>query len=96
MENWKNVRSHLLKDKIVAAEYKRLAPRYKLISQLIEMRLKRKLTQLQLAKKINTKQSAIARIESGSFNPNLGFLEKIAQALNTSLEINFTSPNRTP
>lgn len=87
MKNWKTLKRELLKDKIIAGEYKRLAPRYVLISQLIEARIKKGLTQKELAKKIGTKQSAIARLESGTINPSIGFLEKITLALNSKLVI---------
>jgi len=40
-----------------------------------------------LAKKIGTKQSAIARFEAGNVNPSLGFLEKIAEVLGLRVNI---------
>lgn len=87
MEEWKEVKKELLKNKEAYKEYKKLEPRYQLISQLIEARTKRGLTQAQLAKKIGTKQSAIARVESGRANPSIAFLEKMTQALGTKLII---------
>jgi len=87
MKTWKTLKRELLKDTEVAREYKKLEPRYQLISQLIEARAKRGLTQQQVAKKIGTKQSAVARLEAGSINPSVGFLEKIAQALGSKLII---------
>lgn len=87
MENWKTVRKELLKDPEVRKEYERLKPRYALISQLIEARMKKGLTQAQLAKKMGTKQSAIARVEGGNANPSIAFLEKLAQALGSKLTI---------
>lgn len=90
MKSWNDLKKELLKDPKVAKEYIRLTPRYQLISQLIEARTKKGLTQKQLAVKIGTKQSAIARIESGNTNMSVEFLEKMAQALNSNLEIKFT------
>lgn len=87
MKNWKTLKKELLKDKQVAQEYKRLKPHYQLISQLIEARIKKGLTQEELAKKIGTKQSAIARVESGNVNPTIAFLEKITQAIGSRLII---------
>ena len=87
MKTWKTLKRELLKDTEVAREYKKLEPRYQLISQLIEARAKRGLTQQQVAKKIGTKQSAVARLEAGSINPSVDFLEKIAQALGSKLII---------
>jgi len=87
MQNWKTVRKELLQDPEVRKEYERLKPRYMLISQLIGARIKSGLTQEQLAKKVGTKQSAIARAESGSVNLSIGFLEKLTQALGSKLII---------
>lgn len=81
MENWKTLKKELLKDKEFAKEYKALAPRYALISKLIETRIKKGLTQKELAQKLGTKQSAIARLESGRSNPSIGFLEKLGSSM---------------
>lgn len=87
MKTWRTLKRELLKDKAVAREYKRLAPRYALISQLIEARMKKGITQEQLAKKMGTKQAAIARLESGNANPTMVFLEKLVSALGSKLII---------
>lgn len=87
MENWETFKKELLKDKAFAREYKRLEPQYALISQVIGRRIEKKMTQAQLAKKIGTKQSAIARMESGQANPTIEFLERVARALGTKLAI---------
>lgn len=87
MENWSTVRKELLRDKEVRKEYERLKPCYALISQLIEARAKKGLTQEQLAQKMGTKQSAIARLESGSANPSVSFLEKLSKVLGAKLII---------
>jgi len=87
MKNWKTLKKELLENKKVAGEYKKLAPVYQLISQLIEARIKKGLTQEQLADKIGTKQSAIARLESGNSNPSIAFLEKITKAVDSELVI---------
>lgn len=87
MKDWEVLKKDLLKNKEVAREYQRLEPKYALISTLIEARLKKGLTQGKLAQKIGTKQSAIARFESGTTNPTYDFLEKIASALGTKITV---------
>jgi ribosome-binding protein aMBF1 (putative translation factor) len=87
MKKWQTLKKELFKDKRVALEYGKLGPKYQLIAQLIRARLNRGLTQKQLAEKIGTKQSAIARVESGSANISLEFLEKMTQATGSKLEI---------
>ena len=90
MRTWKQLKIELLQNKAVKKEYERLAPRYAAISKLIAVRIKKGITQKQLAQKIGTKQSAIARFEAGSVNPSLGFLEKIAEVMGYKLHISLS------
>ncbi len=62
---------------------------YNLMVALIEKRLKRKLSQRALAKKVGTSQSVIARIEGMDANPSLSLLKRISHALDVKLSINF-------
>lgn len=87
MKNWKTFKTELLKDKEVAKEYEKLAPRYAVISQLIAARQKSGFTQKELANRLGTKQSAIARLEAGNSNPSLSFLDRVATAMGTTLTI---------
>lgn len=87
MTDWKTLKTELLKNEETRKEYERLAPRYAVISTIIGARLKRGMTQKDVADKIGTKQSAIARLEAGNTNPTIGFLEKIASVLGARLTI---------
>lgn len=89
MKDWNEFKKELLKDPEVRKEYDMLTPYYEVISQVIGARIKRKLTQKQLAEKVGTKQSAIARFESGNSNPSLDFLQKIASAMGYQLSVKF-------
>ena len=87
MKNFNELKKELLANKEVAKEYEKLSPRYRIISELIAARLKKGLTQRQLADKIGTTQSAIARLESGNINPSIGFLNKAASVMGYKLKI---------
>ena len=50
-------------------------------------RIKKRLTQGELAKIVGTKQSAISRFESGRYNPSVEFLMKLAKALGKRIEV---------
>ena len=76
-----------LKDPKLRAEYDKLQPQFAILRARIEKRL----TQKELAQRIGTKQSVISRLESGRANPSIAFLKRLAQALNSHLEIRFTS-----
>ncbi len=90
MRNWKNLKKELLINKAVKKEYENLTPRYEAISKLISARMKEGITQKQLAQKIGTKQSAIARFEAGNINPSLGFLEKMAEVMGYKVTISIS------
>ena len=68
-------------------EHEALAPRYAIIRQLIQERIKGNLSQKDLAEKIGVTQSNISRLESGSYNPSLAFLQKIAKGLGKELHL---------
>jgi ribosome-binding protein aMBF1 (putative translation factor) len=58
--------------------------------QILKLRKQKNMSQLQLAKKLKTKQSNIARIEAGKQNLSIQTLDSIAHALNSSFTVNFS------
>ncbi len=56
---------------------------------ILQLRKKQGLSQAQLAKKIGTKQSNVARMEAGQQNFTTDTLQKIAAAFNSDLKIQF-------
>jgi transcriptional regulator with XRE-family HTH domain len=58
------------------------------IQQMISLRRQRGLSQRQLAKLVGTHQPSISRLEAGHIG-SLAFLQKVARALDASLEIRF-------
>ena len=87
MKTYKQLKTELLKDKEIKRNYKELCPEFSLIEIIIRRRIKKGLTQRDLAQKIGTKQSAISRLESGTYNPTFSFLQKLADALGVRLKI---------
>ena len=69
--------------------YEELNPEFELASAIISARAGAGITQQELAKRMNAKQSAIARLESGKQNTTIETLERIAQATGTHLKISF-------
>ncbi|MDO8609298.1 MAG: helix-turn-helix transcriptional regulator [bacterium] len=90
MKNWKQLKSELLQNKAVKKEYIKLKPRYEVISKLISIRIEKGITQKELAQKIGTKQSAIARFEAGNINPSIGLLEKMAKVMGYKINISLS------
>lgn len=67
--------------------YDALEPEFALASILIEARTKARLSQQELATKMGTSQSAIARLESGVAKPSLSTLERFAKATGTRVRV---------
>ena len=66
--------------------YEALAPEFEIASAVIEARMRAGLSQAALARKIGTKQPAIARIEGGQL-PSTATLQRIAKATGSKLRI---------
>ena len=74
LEEW---RAEQTADPEFRAALEELEPAY----QVIRMRALRGLTQAELAQRVGTTQSSIARLESGTRQPSLSFLRRVARAL---------------
>jgi transcriptional regulator with XRE-family HTH domain len=67
--------------------YEALEEQYALANTLIGARVQAGLSQVELAKKMGTSQSSIARLESGRVRPSLSTLIRLAKATGTALHI---------
>lgn len=63
---------------------------YRIGREIIRLRSEKNVSQRELARKANTTQAVISRIESMSENPSLKLVDKIATALGKRLVISFT------
>ena len=76
-----------LEDDEFKKEWERLELRYTVIKLLIKTRNSYNLSQAQLAEKLNTTQSVISRIENGTVNIGIDFIEKLAKAFDKKVEL---------
>ncbi len=76
-----------LKNPDFKKEWEDSEPEYILSCKLIEARIKKNLSQRELAKMMGTSQAQIARIEGMNGNPSLSFLKRISVALGSKLQI---------
>ena len=83
VEAWKRQK---MKDPAFKAAYDALEEEFALIRELIGARAKAKLSQAQVAKRMGTSQSAVARLESGR-TPSLTSLRRYAKAVGRKVEI---------
>ncbi len=65
----------------------------KIVYTLVQLRKSKKISQEQLAKRLNTKQSVISRIENGVSMPSLAFIERVAKALDAEVDVTFKARN---
>ncbi len=76
-----------MKSKEYSKAYEELAPEFALARAVIAARVTAGLTQEQLAQRMDTTQSVIARLESGRTKPSTQTLERLATATGTCLKI---------
>lgn len=84
---WKEHKKELLKDKKLKEEIKKLEPEFELARQIIELRIKRGLTQSELARRAHTNQVVISRLENAEANPSLGLIKRIFRALGKDVQV---------
>jgi transcriptional regulator with XRE-family HTH domain len=73
----------------VRREYEGLKEEFELLDEILKARTEAGLTQAELATRIGTTQSAVARLESsmGKHSPSIGTLRRYASALGYRLQI---------
>ena len=83
--DYEKFKNEFLKDEKLRKEFEKYDLAFEVAKILIAARVAKKMTQAQLAKKMKTKQSGIARAESGDRLPSLSFLKKLADVYGTDL-----------
>lgn len=84
VEDWKREK---LKDPKFKAAYDALEEEFALARELIGARARAKLSQEEVARRMGTSQSAVARMESGRTLPSTSSLVKYAKAVGHRVEI---------
>lgn len=80
MKNLSQLKTQLLVDPDTRAEYDALGPEFSIAQELIGARVRAGLTQDQVAARMHTTQSTIARLESGRALPSMRTLTRYAEA----------------
>lgn len=89
MDDFEKLKKRLMKNPAFRKEYEATRLERGIARAVIRARMERGLTQKQLAEKLHTRQSVISRLESMNTTPSLTFLKRLAQALNTTLQVQF-------
>ena len=89
MIKFNDLHKKLMKDPAYRKEYDALEEEFALIAAVAKARMRSGLSQAQLAKRMKTTQSAIARLESGRGRPSTRTLIRFAKATGHKLKISF-------
>jgi len=68
--------------------------RRKVIAELADARREQQLSQTEVAARMGTSQSVVARLESGEIDARLSTLERYASAVGRELRMDVTPPGR--
>ncbi len=82
-----DLKARLLTDPAVRAEYDALAPEFEISAELVRARLRAGLSQAELAARMGTTATAIARLESGQVLPGTKTLLRFAKATESRLQV---------
>lgn len=78
-----------LKNPKIKKYYDKYGKQLEIAYQVLKLRKREGISQAELAKRVGTRQSNIARMETGQQNFTTDTLQKIAAALNRNLKIEF-------
>jgi ribosome-binding protein aMBF1 (putative translation factor) len=84
-------KARLLANPKVRAEYDALAPEFEISAELIRARRRAGLSQAELAARMGTSQSAIARLESGQTLPSTKTLLRFAKATGSKVHLRLSA-----
>ena len=92
----KELKARALERADVKTEYDRLDEEFQFLDEFLKARAAAGVTQAEVAERIGTTQSAVARLESGrgKHSPSLSTLQKYAHALGCRLELRLVAESQ--
>ena len=88
---FEELKARLLANPEVRAEYDSLAPEFEIAAELVAARLRAGLSQVELAERMGTSQSAVARLESGQTLPSTKTILRYAKATGSRLHVRLSA-----
>ena len=88
---FEKLKARLLANPKVKAEYDALAPEFEIAAELLRARLRAGLSQAELAVRMRTSQSTIARLESGQTLPSTKTLLRYAAATGSKFHVRLSA-----
>ena len=87
MKTLKDLKAQMLENPAIRAEYDAQAEDFAAARELIAARARAGLTQSEVAQRMGTTQSAVARLEGGKAAPSIRSLQRYAQAIGCRLAL---------
>lgn len=91
MKTLQSLKAELLSDADTRAEYDALADEFNMARELIAARSRAGLTQGEVAARMGTTQSVVARLESGKSAPSMRSVQRYAQAVGARAVVHLES-----
>jgi ribosome-binding protein aMBF1 (putative translation factor) len=91
MTTFDKLKARLLANPKVKAEYDALGPQFAIAAELLRARLRAGLSQAELAARMGTSQSAVARLESGDTLPSTKSLLRYARATGSKVRVKLSA-----
>jgi predicted transcriptional regulator len=88
---FEELKARLLANPEVKAEYVALAPKFEIAAELLRARLRPGLSQAELATRMGTSQSTIARLESGQTLPSTKTLRRYGEATGSKFHVRLSA-----
>ncbi len=88
---FEKLKARLLANPKVKVEYDALAPEFEISAELLKARLRAGLSQSELAARMGTSQSTIARLESGQTLPSTKTLLRYARATGNKFHVRLSA-----
>ena len=93
MSDLQELTNELMKDNDFRQEYESLQPERNIMRAIMNARISAGMTQTELSQKSGISQADISRLENGTRNPSLAILKRLAEAMNTTLKVEFIPKN---
>ena len=89
MSDLQELTNELMQDSDFKKEYEALQPEMNITRAILDARIRAGMTQMELAEKSGISQADICRLEKGTRNPSIALLKRLADAMDSTLRIEF-------
>ena len=94
MSDLQKLTNELMQDPEFKKEYEAIQPKVDITRAILDARIQAGLTQSQLSERSGISQADISRLENGTRNPSLALLKRLAEAMDSTLRIEFVPKKR--